>query len=63
MANYKTVYPYIPNSEPNIKAQMLKEVNANNVDELYSDIPAQLRFNGVMNFLLHSNPSMNSAVI
>jgi len=49
MANYKTVYPYIPNSEPNIKAQMLKEVNAYNVDELYSDIPAQLRFNGVMN--------------
>ena len=33
MANYKTVYPYIPNSEPNIKAQMLKEVNAHNVDE------------------------------
>jgi glycine dehydrogenase subunit 1 len=48
MANYKTVYPYIPNSEPNIKAQMLKEVNANTVDELYSDIPAQLRFKGQM---------------
>jgi len=48
MANHKTVYPYIPNSEPDIKAQMLKEVNAKNVDELYSDIPAKLRFSGVM---------------
>jgi len=49
MANNKTVYPYIPNSEPNIKAQMLKEVNANSVNELYSDIPAQLRFKGQLN--------------
>jgi glycine dehydrogenase subunit 1 len=49
MANYKTVYPYIPNSEPNIKTQMLKEVNANSVNELYSDIPAQLRFKGQLN--------------
>jgi glycine dehydrogenase subunit 1 len=49
MTNYKPVYPYIPNSEPNIKNQMLKEINANSIDELYSDIPAQLRFNGVMN--------------
>jgi len=48
MANYKTVYPYIPNSEPNIKTQMLKEVNANSIDELYADIPDQLRFKGQM---------------
>ena len=49
MANYKTVYPYIPNSEPNIKTQMLKEVNANSVNELYNDIPDELRFKGQMN--------------
>jgi glycine dehydrogenase subunit 1 len=52
MTNDKTVYPFIPNSEPNIKTQMLKEINANSVDELYSDIPAQLRFNGIMNLPL-----------
>jgi glycine dehydrogenase subunit 1 len=49
MENYKTVYPYIPNSEPNIKTQMLKEVNAKSIDEFYDDIPAELRFNGQMN--------------
>lgn len=49
MIRKKVVYPYIPNSEPNIKAQMLKEINANSIDELYSDIPAQLRFKGQMN--------------
>jgi len=49
MANYKTVYPYIPNSEPNIKTQMLKEINANSVNELYNDIPDELRFKGQMN--------------
>ena len=43
MAQKKTVYPYIPNSEPNIKAQMLKNVGASSVDEFYSDIPIELR--------------------
>lgn len=49
MVRKKVVYPYIPNSEPNIKKQMLKEINANSIDELYSDIPAHLRFKGQMN--------------
>ncbi len=48
MAQKRTVYPFIPNSEPNIKAQMLKEVGASSVDEFYSDIPNELRFIGQM---------------
>jgi glycine dehydrogenase subunit 1 len=49
MVNNKTVYPYIPNSEPKTKARMLKDVNASSVDEFYSDIPDELRFKGQMN--------------
>ncbi len=37
------VYPYIPNSVPEIKQQMLREVNAESVDELYEEIPERLR--------------------
>ena len=36
MAHKKIVYPYIPNSEPKIKTQMLKDVSASSVDEFYS---------------------------
>jgi len=49
MSLKKIVYPYIPNSEPGVKAQMLKEVNASSVDEFYRDIPGELRFNGQLN--------------
>ena len=49
MTQKKTVYPYIPNSEPNIKAQMLKDVGASSIDEFYSDIPIELRLNREMN--------------
>lgn len=41
-----TVYPYIPNSVPHIKEQMLKEVGAENVDEFYQDVPKPLRLKG-----------------
>lgn len=43
------VYPYIPNSVPEIKAEMLKEVGANDVMDLYEEIPEELRFKGKMN--------------
>ena len=49
MTQKKTVFPYIPNSEPNIKAQMLKDVGASSIDEFYSDIPIELRLNREMN--------------
>jgi glycine dehydrogenase subunit 1 len=39
-----TVYPYIPNSVPSIKEEMLEQVRAERVDEFYADIPEELRF-------------------
>ena len=38
-----TVYPYIPNSVPHIKEQMLREVGAESVEEFYEDVPDSLR--------------------
>ena len=43
------VYPYIPNSEPTVKEQMLRTVGAKSVDELYEDVPEQLRLKERMN--------------
>jgi len=37
------VYPYIPNSVPEIKQAMLKEVGAKSVEDFYEDIPQHLR--------------------
>lgn len=45
----KPVHPYIPNSAPQVKAEMLKAIGVTDVDELYSDIPESLRFRGRMN--------------
>ena len=39
-----TVYPYIPNSVPSIRAEMLERVGAADTDEFYADIPENLRF-------------------
>jgi glycine dehydrogenase subunit 1 len=39
----KVVYPYIPNSEPSIKQQMLDEIGVASVEALYGDIPEALR--------------------
>lgn len=43
------VYPYIPNSVPEIKAEMLKEVNAKDEMDLYDVIPDELKFKGRLN--------------
>lgn len=45
----KIVYPYIPNSVPEIKQQMLKELGLESVEEIYAEIPEGLRFKGRMN--------------
>jgi glycine dehydrogenase subunit 1 len=37
------VFPYVPNSVPTVKAEMLKEVDAADEMELYSEIPDHLR--------------------
>jgi glycine dehydrogenase subunit 1 len=42
-ANSQPVYPYIPNSVPATKQEMLKILGAASMDEFYADIPAQLR--------------------
>jgi len=44
-----TVYPYIPNSVPTVKNQMLKEVGAKSVEDFYEDIPEKLRLKEKMN--------------
>ncbi|HPS67419.1 MAG TPA: aminomethyl-transferring glycine dehydrogenase subunit GcvPA [Holophaga sp.] len=45
----RTAHPYIPNSAPGVKAEMLAEIGAGSIDELYADIPESLRFRGRMN--------------
>jgi glycine dehydrogenase subunit 1 len=37
------VYPYIPNSEPATKTEMLRAVGAESVEEFYADVPEALR--------------------
>jgi glycine dehydrogenase subunit 1 len=43
------VYPYIPNSVPEVKARMLAEVGATSPEDFYHDVPASLRIQGEMN--------------
>ena len=46
MKNKPFVHPYIPNSEPEIRAEMLREIGLSDVEELFAEIPANLRFKG-----------------
>lgn len=39
-------HPYIPNSAPAVKAEMLRAIGVDDVEELYASIPASLRFQG-----------------
>jgi glycine dehydrogenase subunit 1 len=49
MARARTpVHPYIPNSVPEVKEAMLREVGAASIDELYGAIPERLRFQGLL---------------
>ncbi len=45
----QTVHPYIPNSAPKVKAEMMKDIGIENIDELYEDIPDRLRFKRDLN--------------
>jgi glycine dehydrogenase subunit 1 len=42
-------HPYIPNSVPEIKEQMLKEIGIDSVEDIFKEIPDHLRFKGQMN--------------
>lgn len=43
------VHPYLPNSVPDVKRSMCETIGISDVDELYEDIPEELRFRGDMN--------------
>ena len=49
MSRGKVVYPYVPNSVPEVKAQMLEEVGAREAMDLYAEIPEHLRLHKKMN--------------
>jgi glycine dehydrogenase subunit 1 len=42
-------HPYMPNSIPDIKEKMMDEIGISSIDELYSDVPSELRFKGDLN--------------
>ncbi|PKM79720.1 MAG: aminomethyl-transferring glycine dehydrogenase [Firmicutes bacterium HGW-Firmicutes-14] len=43
------VYPYIPNSVPEEKQKLLKEIGIDSVEDIFKEIPDHLRFKGKMN--------------
>jgi glycine dehydrogenase subunit 1 len=49
MREKETVYPYIPNSVPEVKARMLKELGLENEMDLFCEIPDHLKYQGRMN--------------
>jgi glycine dehydrogenase subunit 1 len=49
MSEEETVYPYIPNSVPAVREEMLREVGAKSAEELFDGIPERLRFRGRLN--------------
>ena len=42
------VHPYIPNSEPKVKAGLLKALKMKSSEDIYKEIPDHLRFHGEM---------------
>ena len=46
MAKKISAHPYIPNSVPEIKEQMLKEIGVDSAEEIFAQIPEHLRFKG-----------------
>ncbi len=58
------VHPYIPNSVPAVKAQMLDEIGVSEIEDLYEDIPESLRFTGCMDLPepLHSEYALKRHV-
>jgi len=50
----KFIHPYIPNSVPEIREEMLKEIGVNSVEELLTTIPKKLRFAKSLNLPKYS---------
>jgi glycine dehydrogenase subunit 1 len=49
LKNKPFIHPYIPNSAPEIKADMLKEIGIKDVEEIYEVIPEHLRLKRKLN--------------
>ena len=49
MSEKKVVYPYIPNSNPDVQKEMMAFVGAKDLWELYEEIPEALRYKGRLN--------------
>ncbi|GAK60505.1 glycine cleavage system protein P [Candidatus Vecturithrix granuli] len=49
MSKNAVVYPYIPNSVPEIREQMLKEIGVEDIMDLFAEIPAHLQYHERMN--------------
>ena len=43
MKGKKRIHPYIPNSVPEVKARMLKEIGVENIDDLRKDLERGLQ--------------------
>lgn len=42
----RVVYPYIPNSVPEVKEKMLRKIGISSVEDIFAEIPEHLRFKG-----------------
>ncbi len=45
----RVVHPFIPNSEPRVKKEMMETVGATSMEEFYADVPEKLRLRTKMN--------------
>lgn len=45
----QVVYPYMPNSVPETREEMMKAAGVKSIEELFSDVPEEIRFRGRMN--------------
>ena len=45
----KVVHPYIPNTVPEVQAEMLRAIGANTIEELFDSIPQELQYKKEMN--------------
>ena len=43
------IHPYIPNSVPSARAEMLSEIGLSDVEDILSEIPEDLRVSGLLN--------------
>ena len=44
----KPVYPYIPNSVPELRKKLLTEIGIESIEDILKEIPDHLRFKGKM---------------